>query len=161
MAITTAESKRDARVTAGRRLSLVRIVTLVFAGIALVVLTGCDPSADFVVGGWDNGGHRFVIDASSGPSGENAQGTLKFEGQLFGTVGCLQITASEARVGLDLSPSLGLTALAVVTDREPPRVTSMPAPDAFRARCLRRSAGPLEPGPAQPGNFLVGDLVPK
>jgi hypothetical protein len=140
----------------------VRLVTLAFAGMALVMLTGCDPSADFVIGSWDNGGHRFVIDAWSGPSGENAQGTLKLEGDLFGTVGCLQITASEARVGLDLSPSLGLTALALITDNgaapgDVDVVRLTPSGLAASNVC----AAELEPGPPQPGNFIVRDLVPK
>jgi hypothetical protein len=93
----------------------VRLAILAAAVGAVVLLTGCDPSADFVFGHYENAGHEFVLDASSGPSGEHPAGTLEAEGQLFGTVGCLAVHGSEARVGLDLSPSIGLTALASVT----------------------------------------------
>ena len=139
-----------------------RLVTLVLGIVGVLLLAGCDPSADFVYGHYQNAGHQFVLDASSGPSGENPKGTLKADGQLFGNVGCLQVTGSEARVGLDLSPSIGLTALALVTGNGS-------APDKIDVIRLSPSGLPasevcdadLEPGAPQPGSFVVRDLVPK
>jgi hypothetical protein len=140
-----------------------RIVAVALAAGCALVLTGCDPSADFVFGRYENGGHEFVLDAWSGPSGENPQGTLKAEGQLFGTVGCLQvIPGGQARVGLDLSPSIGLTALALVTGNKS-------APDGIDVIRLSPSGLPasavcdadLEAGPPQPGNFVIRDVAPR
>ena len=136
----------------------VRMVTLTFAALAIALLTGCDPTADFVFGSFDNSGHRFVIDAWSGPSGENAQGTIKLDGELFGTVGCLHVNGSEARVGLDLSPSLGTTALAEITDNgdgpgDIDVIRLTPTGIAASAVC----DATLEPGPSQQGSFIVRD----
>jgi hypothetical protein len=139
-----------------------RLVTAALAVGCVLLFTGCDPSADFVFGHYENAGHQFVLDASSGPSGENPQGTLKAEGRLFGTVGCLQVHGSEARVGLDLSPSIGLTALALITGNGS-------ASDGIDVIRLSPSGLPasavcdaeLEPGVPQPGSFVVRDLVPK
>jgi hypothetical protein len=140
----------------------VRIVTFALAAGCALLLTGCDPSADFVYGRYEAAGHRFVLDASSGPSGENPRGTLKLDGQLFGNVGCLHVQGSEARVGLDLSPSIGLTALALVTGNGS-------APDGIDVIRMSPSGLPasavcdadLEPGPPDRGSFVVRDLVPK
>ncbi len=130
-----------------------RLAILAAAVGAVVLLTGCDPSADFVFGHYENAGHEFVLDASSGPSGEHPAGTLQAEGQLFGTVGCLAVHGSEARVGLDLSPSIGLTALASVTSGV---IRLSPSGLPASAVC----DADLEPGAPQPGTFIVRDLVP-
>lgn len=135
-----------------------RIATLAVAAIAVMLLTGCDPTADFVFGTWDNGGHEFVLDASSGPSGEHPQGTVKLDDQLFGTVGCVQVSGSEARVGLDLSPSLGENALAIVTDTGTTSDVIRLSPTGIAASQICNAD--LEPGPPQAGNFIVHDLVP-
>ncbi|MBX3286271.1 MAG: hypothetical protein R2746_15255 [Acidimicrobiales bacterium] len=132
------------------------VLALALGGTALVVLPGCDPNGDFVFGTYDAGGHTAVLDASSALDGTDPRGTLTIEGTLFGHVRCLHVQGSRAVVGLDLSPSIGLSAQAIVTDVE------APGTDAIRLSPTGLDAGDvcdaqLEPGPAQPGSFLVHD----
>jgi hypothetical protein len=138
----------------------VRAVTLALAAGCAVLLSGCDASSDFVIGRFENAGHQFVLVASSGPSGEDASGTLTVEGTLFGRVGCLQVDGAEARVGIDLSPSIGLTSLAVITGNGSAAngidvISQTPSGHLASDVC----DADLEPGPAQPGSFFVHDAA--
>jgi hypothetical protein len=142
----------------GRR-SGVRRTTIglpAIAAVALLLFPGCDPTGDFVFGAWDPGiGHQIVLDASSGPSGENLVGTLKIEGDLFGTVGCMRITGHEAILGLDLSISIGENAQALVSDNGVSGDVIRLSPTGLPPESI--CDADLEPGPPQPGNFVVRD----
>src|SRR5262249_1557490 len=81
--IITDHCSPDSSHVACLRFAPVRLITLVLAIAGVLLIAGCDPSADFVYGHYVNAGHTFVLDASSGPSGENPKGTLKADGQLF------------------------------------------------------------------------------
>lgn len=129
---------------------------LVLGAVLVLVLPGCDPNGDFVFGTFDANGHEAVLDAWSGPSGESPMGTAKIQGTVIGYVGCLEVTGNQAIVGLDMSPSIGLTALARITDNggsTPDTFTLSPSGIPASQVC----GADLEPGPPLPANLVVRD----